>query len=187
MGSFITIGCVCKDGVNKNQFVAILKQTLNKNADFFKNFEITYPLTSDCKKWVTKSFNYNDIDENLLICVNHKMAQINFDYINKNIHVNGVIIEVEKVIGDSCGVLFSIPESAFAKKNMDDVENLICNELKPLIKLGYDYIFCDNEAHIEYPIDEVKNRKDLYSILMLSSGEITRASWKIDGLSQREN
>lgn len=115
------------------------------------------------------------------------MAQINFDYINRNIHINGVIIEVEKVIGDSCGVLFSIPESAFAKKNTDDIENYICNELKPLIKLGYDYIFCDNEAHIEYPIDEVKNRKDLYSILMLSNGGITRASWKIDGLSQREN
>lgn len=187
MGSFITIGCVCKDNVDKNQFVAILKRTLDLNAEFLKNFKIKYPLKSDCKKWVINTFNYNEIDENLFICVNNKMAHISFDYINENNQVDGIIVEIEKIIGDSCGVLFSISESAFGKENIDKIETIICKELKPLIKLGYDYIFCDNEAHIEYLIEEVKTRKDLYSILMLSNGEVLRASWKIDGLSKREN
>lgn len=187
MGSFITIGCVCKGNVDKNQFIAILKRTLDINAEFLKNFKIKCPLKSDYKKWVINAFNYNEIDENLLICVNNKMAHISFDYINENNQVDVIIIEIEKIIGDSCGVLFSIPESAFGNKHIDDVETILCNELKQLIKLGYDYMFCDNEAHIEYLIEEVKTRKDLYSILMLSSGEVLRGSWKIDGLSKREN
>lgn len=187
MGSFITIGCVCKDNIDKNQFVSILKQTLDINVEFLKNFHIKYPLKSDCKEWVTKTFIYNEIDENLLICVNNKMAHIGFDYIKENNQVNGIIVEIEKVIGDSCGVLFSIPESAFGNENIDDVETILCDKLKSLIELGYSYVFCDNEAHIDYTLDEVNNSKNLYSILMLSSGKVLRASWKIDGLSQREN
>lgn len=49
MGSFITIGCVCKGNVDKNQFIAILKRTLDINAEFLKNFKIKCPLKSDCK------------------------------------------------------------------------------------------------------------------------------------------
>ena len=185
MGSYITIGFVCGEKIKKDKFIDIAKKTLQKNES--SNFKAKYPISSDLENWDEKNFEYDSIQEMMLRCLDKKEAYISFDYANKKNNIKDIILQFEEIKNDSIGMLISIPESGFENLNIDEVEKNITERLKSIIDLGYDYIFCDNEAYIEHPIKEVFKNKNLYSILILKDKNVKLSNWKIDGLQERQN
>lgn len=183
MGSYITIGFVCGEKIKKDKFIGIAKKTLQKNES--SNFKVKYPISSDFESWDEKDFEYDNLQEMMQICLDKKEAYIKFDFSDGKVSIKDIILQFEEIKNDSIGMLISIPESGFENSKIDEVENNITERLKAIIDLGYDYIFCDNEAHIEHPIKEVFKNKNLYSILILKDKNVKLSNWKIDGLQER--
>ena len=71
---------------------------------------------------------------------------------------------------------------------IDELEKRIIINIKMILRIGFDYAYCDNETDIEKSIEEVLQEKNIYSILLVNKNRnfyTKLGSWKIDGLSSR--
>lgn len=185
MGSYISIGCVCDAKIQKKNFLEIAKNTILKRKENICNLRANIP-NNNYSEWNSRYFSVNEVLNFIDVCFKDEMAEILFDLKTLDIEIKDIITKVEKIEKDSYAIIFYLPEESFNFISIDNLENNIKKQMLELIKLGFDYIYCDNEAGMKYKISDVINNDNLYSILVYDD-KIHYAGWKIDGLTQREN
>lgn len=187
MGSFITIGFVCDKSISKNRLLEMIEKILLVNKDKYDDVLFKFPIDLDGNNWHESIENKNSLSQMLDICFDNDMAQMSIDYQLNNKKIKGILLRIEQLENDSVGFCVDIPENNFNEyKNIDLIEQNIEGELKKFVKLGFTYAFCDNEVYLECPIQEVLKNKNTYSMLVINNNlQVYHSSWKIDGLSQR--
>ncbi|MBE7076489.1 MAG: hypothetical protein E7374_01190 [Clostridiales bacterium] len=186
MGSYITFGIVCDKKIGKERFLNNIFNIIVNNKEYITNLYFKYPLDENCEYWQESQESILNLRNILEKCFELDLAELKFDYIKEDKIYSDILLSIKHVENDSYGLLCSIPERYFEySKGINNIELKIEEALINLMKYGFDYIFCDNESDISYPIKRVY-KENLYSILITKKDkEIRHANWKIDGLSLR--
>lgn len=187
MGSYISIAFVSND--TQKCFIGKCKKIIQLNTKNITSIILKYPKDENFNLWYRQNENISNISEALKLCFKNEYAELIIDYISNDIEAKGILIKIKKKKGKYTGLLFEIPEDSLKlEKNVDEIEKRIISNIKDYVKLGFEYAFCDHEMSIEYSLSEITNNNIVYSILVANGDTIITkfASWKIDGLTYRE-
>ncbi|WP_405079901.1 Imm64 family immunity protein [Paenibacillus chitinolyticus] len=190
MGSYINVGLVYSSTEANEAHLKKLIELLIENEGRIENVKFCEDV--DGERWVQYDFPHNDP------AIFEKLTRSYYGHIDlfadlvpfKGLNVE---IEIEKCEGYS-GFLVSFRESEmlpdYSEESLETATETVVKlvaEIYPALQ--FDYAFCDLEAHIEFSPREFKPER--YSLAFwpdLSNGElkVTRSSWHINGLTERQ-
>lgn len=187
MGSYITIAFVCR-WQNKHIFIQKCKELFSDSAAYITGISCKYPADESYSVWNSINESIAQIEALLEICFDCNLAEIRMDYISKDRSIPGIVVKIEKILGDSIGIHFALPENSLLNGySIDYIEKEIVNTLKEGLG-SFDYAFCDHETDIESDLSDVLEGNAKYSILVYKTTDsvvVRFANWKIDGLTSR--
>jgi len=196
MGSSTGIGFVYGVGDNAIfQFVKIMELLLLNNGTID---HLKYCKDINGDEWVEKKVTVQALNKNTLYpLINNYYGQVSVkcDLLSKK-DLN-IDVYFKKIDSKNLGILLYIPDEQIFGSDVGENINLITENVINLIQQIYnisnfDYAFCDNEATVEYSLDDLKAIENpIYSILALPNEEnktelqILKSDWNIDGLTPR--
>lgn len=187
MGSYITIAFACR-WQNKHIFIQKCKELFSDSAAYITGLSCKYPADESYSVWNSINESIAQIETLLDICFDRNLAEIRMDYIYKDRSIPGIVVKIEKILGDSIGIHFALPEIFLLDGfSIDCVEKEIVSVLKEKVR-PFDYAFCDHETDIECDLIDVLEGNAKYSILVCNTTDsvvVRFANWKIDGLTSR--
>lgn len=190
MGSYIGIGLVFNNKSNskkKSALQMILKYFTSKNG---KLLNAKFSEDEDGDDWKDiENIKLYEVDNLLnkyylninLICdiLNKKNVMVRAYYENLNENVSGLLLDFEEQ-------LFM---NDYPDEEIGEITNKFINLMADIYNVvEYDYALCDQEAIIEYTLDDIEKAKKKYSVLLIPRNnkmEIIKNSWNIDGLTDR--
>jgi len=196
MGSSTGIGFLYSVGDKAIfQFIEIINLILSNNG---KVISLKYCKDPDGDEWVEEKAILQTLTKNILYqLVGNYYGQVNVvcDLLSeKNLKID---IYFKKLDSKNLGVLLNISDEQLFEsginERIDSVTETIINLIRQIYDItNFDYAFCDNEATIEYSLDELKAIENpIYSILALPNKrdkkelQIIKSNWHIDGLTLR--
>lgn len=187
MGSYISVGLVAGK-CEPSEFLELCKRAFNMFGANIQRMTLKYPLDSECIRWEEKEVSIKEIDSVLSECYSNNLCELHIDYLIEKRCVSGVLFKLKKGDGYQ-GALFEIPEENFDIVNeIDILESKIKAIIKNILPYGFEYVFCDNEADIEYSKEKILSMDSVYSVLLINNELNFRlAPWKIDGLTERSH
>ncbi len=192
MGSYIGVGLVLNNKLNskeKSALQMILEYFISKNG---KLLNTKFSEDEDGDNWKNiENIKLYEVD-NLLnkyylninfICdvLDKKDVMIRAYYENLDENVSGLLLDFEEEL-----FIEDYPDERIEEKTNQFI-NLMA-EIYNVVE--YDYALCDQEAMIEYTLDNIEKAKKKYSVLLIPHNnkmEIIKNSWNIDGLTDRIN
>lgn len=184
MGSYINIGLISM--ANKKDFIdkcIELVQTLNA----FNAISIKYPKDKSYSVWVEADMNNYTLERAFQYCYYDDMAEILCAFEFEHNHLENVLVRIKHIQKDGLSILLEIPEENNIFDDLDVAEEAIVSFLQKNEKLGFEYAFCDNEANTPLKLEQL-NFDEKYAIFVSykPNFDVIFASWKIDGLSNRQ-
>ena len=192
MGSYIGVGVVLNNKLNskeKSALQMILEYFISKNG---KLLNTKFSEDEDGDNWKNiENIKLYEVD-NLL---NKYYLNINFicDVLDKK----DVMIRAyyENLDENVSGLLLDFEEELFIEdypdERIEEKTNKFINLMAEIYNVvEYDYALCDQEAMVEYTLDNIEKAKKKYSVLLIPHNnkmEIIKNSWNIDGLTDRIN
>lgn len=192
MGSYIGVGVVLNNKLNskeKSALQMILEYFISKNG---KLLNTKFSEDEDGDNWKNiENIKLYEVD-NLLnkyylninfICdvLDKKDVMIRAYYENLDENVSGLLLDFEEEL-----FIEDYPDERIEEKTNQFI-NLMA-EIYNVVE--YDYALCDQEAMVEYTLDNIEKAKKKYSVLLIPHNnkmEIIKNSWNIDGLTDRIN
>lgn len=190
MGSYIGVGFVFNNKFNSNEKSAlqmILEYFTSKNG---KLLNAKFSEDEDGDDWKDiENLNLYEVDNLLnkyylninLICdiLDKKNVMVRAYYENLNENVSGLLLDFEEQL-----FINDYPD-----EEIGEITNKFINLMADIYNVvEYDYALCDQEAIIEYTLDDIEKAKKKYSVLLIPRNnkmEIIKNSWNIDGLTDR--
>ncbi len=192
-GSYISIGLVFngREFISKEKTIDTVLLTLKKNGAQIKNCK--YSKDPDGENWITIEINE--------ILNSNNLSQILVNNFNGNISILlpcndcglTAIFSFHNIDEDYFGILIEIPERQLLSYNSDNVaeaEEWAINMISLLYNSApFSYSFCDNEAEIEYSLEDLADKiETAYSLTVIPEKEglqLIKNAWFIDGLTKR--
>jgi len=184
MGSYINIGLISmtykKDFIDK---CIELIETL----DEFNVVSIKYPKDKNYSAWVEVDRKDCTLERAMQYCYHYDMAEILCDFEFEHYYLENVLVRVKHIQEGGLSLLFEIPEENNIFRDIDVAEATIVSFFQKNEKLGFEYAFCDNEANTPIKLEQI-NHDEEYAIFVRYKPniDVVFASWKIDGLSNRD-
>jgi hypothetical protein len=192
MGGYISIG-LGYNQTTKNEYIELPNLLEYLYSLGFKGGILKFSLDEDGENWVEKSIcNIINVNEFSSLLLDNFYGELNgkIDIFGATNVLIRISVEREE---DSFGFLLEIEEEAILGSYDELYLQNTTNEIIAFLKgaynhINYDYVFCDHEGEFQFPLGEVINSNQLYSILVIpSKGDflVKLSSWHINGVSDR--
>ena len=190
MGSRISIGLVYECNNMIESLEKLIKLLISDNG-YIKGFKVSKD--EEGNKWIENFDTTTSISDEVYSCLTLGFyGQINLVSDIINLKHKDIVLNIERH-SDYYGFLIDIEESSLIDEDsIIDIATSIINLISDnFMNLRYDYAFCDNEAEIEYSLQEIlSNNNDIYCLLFIPNFvenkiEVKKSNWLLDGLTKR--
>ena len=170
MGSYINIGVVGNEDTIIGNILNFIDLIPN-----FKFYSVCHPSNDKYEEWIELDNSECTLENAFRFCLENEMAYIISSFSLEDVEIYPVDISMEKSLISGVGVIIKMPDN-FIIKNLDNSEKRI--EKLLISAKGFNYAFCDSEAHID---------DDKYSIYIEYDEKVYMRyeNWKIDGYTER--